>query len=413
MGFLRQSYRKSCVPIPEIFRLRANDPFLYTSAHMKQPQVDVFYVTDRQKNPSGKVGYSNLRDECLRLGRASVCLGPKGKTWDWIMQHTLQSKNPSALSMEVTGIHEFGYLHSSCPPYYFRHSRATNEGEVLEQTKRWVQEVNSSLKASCSKTLYIYVSGFKVCFDDPVLLSRSFWHYMGYDGVFIAYCWPATSGRMSAYAHDLETANYCGRNFRLLLEFLARETDADQIHIIGHSAGSRIVCNVLRDLRLKYHQDDADVLRQKLKLGRVVLLGADFDRMILRSYYRDNVLDIVRKVTIYVSRYDKALVFSRLFFGTTRVGHLHKKGIAPWQLELLRNEQQVEFIDVSRAYLAGRGSGHLYQLTSPWVLADLILCLQYGLTPAQRCLNKEEGGLYWSFDQKYRDKIKSIVLNKL
>ena len=71
-----------------------------------------------------------------------------------------------------------------------------------------------------------------------MLVSAELWHFLGYDGAFIAYAWPSTPSTF-AYIKDSDTAGGYARNFRLLLEFVAENTDAEEIHVIGYSNGTR------------------------------------------------------------------------------------------------------------------------------------------------------------------------------
>ena len=91
--------------------------------------------------------------------------------------------------------------------------------------------------------------GYKVVFENPLLVAAELWHFLGYDGVFIAYAWPSTPKKL-AYFSDLETTSLSAYNLRIFLEYLARETDAENIHIIGYSAGTRLVINALNQLAL-------------------------------------------------------------------------------------------------------------------------------------------------------------------
>ncbi|MDP2652872.1 MAG: alpha/beta hydrolase [Candidatus Omnitrophota bacterium] len=367
--------------------------------------MDIYFATDRQRVEKGRaIVYNAGRDEFLHLGKAGVEFIPRGMGWEEIVEQSFSFERKKALRMSVADIREFGALWTTCPLM----DDLKEEAETLEQSMSFARDINEKLRRSRRKDIYIYVSGFKVCFDDPVLLSRSLWHYLGYDGAFIAYCWPATQGRLSAYAHDLETTNYCSRNFRLLLDFLAKETEAEQIHLIGHSAGVRIVCNALKELRLIYSRDTEEEIQSALKIGQVILLGADFDRTALRSYYRDNVLALMKKATIYISRKDRALQFSRLLFGTPRLGELEVRNIHPKKIDIIKKERKLELVDVTNARNASTGSGHLYQLTSPWISTDILLCLKHALSPQERGLTSKDG-IVWEFDHQYESFLKESL----
>jgi esterase/lipase superfamily enzyme len=398
LSFLKRKYKKELIPLPSMYWKAGSDPFVHTHDAEKRPMVDIFYATERERSySSGNIVYSAGRDAELHLGKALVRLGPRKMTWEEIVQQTLEKKPDSVLSLSVLNVREIGDLWTVSS----LGERDKKEKDLRKkQSMAFAEEINRKLRRSHRKDIYIFVPGFKVYFDDPILVARSLWHYLGYDGVFLAYSWPATPVHLAAYGHDVETTNYCSRNFRLLIEFLAQNTDARQIHLIGHSAGSRIVCNALKELRLINYTASEAMLRKTLKIGHVMLIGADFDRMMLRSYYRDNILDLVRKATIYVSRKDMVLSMVSILFGTPRLGDKVRRDLSDEALKVLRNNEKVCFVDVTNAQGAQEGSGHLYLLTSPAISSDMILTLRDGLSPSQRGLQPQENGLYWSWKRR-------------
>ena len=105
-----------------------------------------------------------------------------------------------------------------------------------QPARRFADSVNAKLAVSKRKHVFVYVHGYKVTFENPVLVATELWHYLGYDGVFIAYAWPSTPSKW-AYLKDTETAAGYARNLRIFLDYLADETDAEQIHVVGYSAG--------------------------------------------------------------------------------------------------------------------------------------------------------------------------------
>ncbi|MBW1865685.1 MAG: alpha/beta hydrolase [Deltaproteobacteria bacterium] len=76
----------------------------------------------------------------------------------------------------------------------------------METSPHWPAErfahlVNEKLKGSQKKDVYIYVHGYKVVFENPILVATELWHYLGYEGVFIAFAWPSTPKAL-AYVMD-------------------------------------------------------------------------------------------------------------------------------------------------------------------------------------------------------------------
>ncbi len=392
LSFLKSSYKKKLIPCPTIFE--NSNPFEHTDNLEKRPMVDIYYASERERTfRNGEVIYNERRDSELHLGKALVGMGPRSMTWEEIVQNSYEQKLDKTLPLRILSIKEKAHLWTTSS--LWKYSEAEQEVRKKECIA-FAEDINSKLKRSTKKEIFIFVPGFRVCFEDPILVARSLWHYLGYEGVFFAYSWPATPVTVSTYAHDVETTEYCARNFRLLLDFLAKYTDVQSINIIGHSAGSRIVCNGLKELRLINYNASVETLK-KTKIGHVMLVGADFDRMLLRSYYRDNILDLVKKATIYVSLKDIILSMAKLLYRTPRLGDKVRKNLSPEALLVLRNEEKLCFVDVTKARGVEKGGGHLYLLTSPKISSDMILTLRDNLHPSLRGLHPQEDGLYWSF----------------
>jgi esterase/lipase superfamily enzyme len=104
----------------------------------------------------------------------------------------------------VTGVTDFGVLESTVP-WSFVES-AEIPPDVLDGDEGFAGAINDKLASSVRKQVYIYVHGYKVVSENPVLVATELWHFLGYDGVFIAYAWPATPKRL-AYVADVETAS--------------------------------------------------------------------------------------------------------------------------------------------------------------------------------------------------------------
>ena len=122
-------------------------------------------------------------------------------------------------------------------------------GRFLQQdcAETFADLINSKLEISRRKEILIYVHGYKVVFDNPILVTTELWHFLGYDGVAIAFAWSSTPSTW-AYMSDLETAALSAHSLRVLIKYLADETQAERINIIGYSAGTRVVIDALDQL---------------------------------------------------------------------------------------------------------------------------------------------------------------------
>jgi esterase/lipase superfamily enzyme len=190
-----------------------------------------------------------------------------------------------------------------------------------------------------------------------LLVATELWHFLGYDGVFIAYAWPSTPDRW-AYFADIETAELTAHNLRVFLKYLAQETEAERIHIIGYSAGTRVVINTLLQLALLFVEEDHSSIQDKLRIGHVILVGSDFDRQLFGAYLVDGLLKVPDTLSVYMSKSDRALGLSRWLFRRDRLGQMWQgRQIHPATVDFLRQAENLHIINVTDAEGSARGNG--------------------------------------------------------
>ena len=100
------------------------------------------------------------------------------------------------------------------------------------------------------------------------------------------------------------------------------------------------------------------------------------------------------KLTMYVSRDDKALATAGWLFGSiARLGRIDATMFTPRQIELIGDLDAVDIIEV-------RGTtdffGHSYFVTNARVSADIVAMLRYGLRPNDQGRPLEQvAGPFW------------------
>ncbi len=259
---------------PEIYHDERITPFKNAGPVDIKDPFYIFYATDRQpaEDLQQSPYYLPERSHVIRLGRAQVKMGGGEYTWEQTREITLLKKRSKKYPLSLKSVEEFGVLDSTIGAV----DKLYLEAETSpEPGKDYAAAINKRLASSEVKDIYIYTHGYKVHFDNPILVSAELYHFLGYEGVFIAYSWPATPS-MWAYASDLETTRYTANDFRAFLEYLAENTDAERIHIIGYSAGTRVVIDAIWQLALLSQGENKDVLSDKYKIGQVVLLASDY-----------------------------------------------------------------------------------------------------------------------------------------
>lgn len=394
-------YRLPFMPAPDIYAQEIVDPFAdFDPIEIADGDAGILYVTDRERVEDSAQGatYSSKRGYVLRAGIAQVEVGSGEYTWDEARRISLLKNRTDEFPIQVISVEEFGVLPESISPLQDAEDFGANDNATQELVKR----VQAQLDRSRLKDITLYVHGYKVVFENPILVSAELWHYLGYEGSFIAYSWPATPKR-TAYFGDSANATFSGAFLRHLLTTLADQTTVERINIIGYSAGTRVVVAALDQLNLLSMYLDPAVSARYVKLGHVILVGADADRDNFARMLGEDLLRIVDSLSIYVSDADKALGLSRwLLAGQNRLGqNLDSGDVRESGKRFISQNPKLRLINVTDAEDAQASNGHGYFRQSPWVSGDILMTLRYGLTPAQRGLVLGTSLPVWEFPPDY------------
>ncbi len=388
------------MPTPVVYWSDEIDPFVSMPAEDQSTTVKIFYVTDRKA--AGDMDdrrYTNGRGKSLRLGEATVRIGSKHMTWEDLHAASNSSQRRRTIPIVLTNASEYGSL-------------AESDGEHA-----FAEAVNRQLARSRHKDINIYLHGANVNFERPCLVSAELFHFLSRDGVMVAFAWPSRQS-VTRYFADVREAGRSAPNLTELLDFLAANTDAENINILSYSAGSRILSKGLVGLRQKYPDADAAELRRALKISNVIFAAADKD---LRTFADEDLrafYDLPRSIRIVISEQDPILRMARVIHGGSRLGSPNLGEITPEELAELVKLDKIEVINVTytvelREYEGGFG-GHGYWYQNSWVSTDILASLRWQLPADQRGLELlREGGRQWFFPADYPQRIDDLVLEKV
>ncbi|WP_156459515.1 alpha/beta hydrolase [Brevundimonas sp. Root1279] len=400
------------MPAPEAFDDGAINPLPDHNPIRDLPYGGVLYATDRAPatGDCAEPYYPSARGQVLRLGAARIEVGDTAMTWEEARRISLLKNRPKTYPLRVTGVTEFGILESTRNALFGREPG----DDPAAPGRMFAAAINAKLAISKLKDVFIYVHGFKVVFENPALVAAELWHFLGYEGVFIAYAWPSTP-RSRAYFGDADTAAGMARNLRELIRFLETDTDVRRIHLVGYSAGTRLVTRVLEHMALINRNAAPGGRRYGEKLGNVMLIGSDVDRELFAAMLADGVLEVADHMTVYVSSIDNALNLSRMLTGHFRVGAMFRKEeMTPHLLNYFaEREDRLSRIDVSHAANAASGNGHAYFRSSPWVSSDILMTLAYRLSPAERGLTLDPETGVWRFPGDYVARLRKALADRL
>ena len=269
----------------------------------------------------------------------------------------------------------------------------------------WVQAIEQQMKSSHSRDVTIFVHGYNTEFQENTLLSAELFHYLGHRGAMISFEWPSES-RLLGYIVDKGNAAYSTWHFRSLISNIAKECSVDSITIVAHSAGTEIVVNALREIRLLEYDLPEEQVREKYGITRVVLAAPDMDLMTFVNAVHDRFYEVAGRVAIYASTSDRALKVSEKLNGNPRLGR-SVDSLQEWEKQLLIQLPEIELIDASIAEsMANDLFGHSYFHRDPWISTDVGAFI-FGETPAERGLRRTAGDVFWKFPPDYPQWLKS------
>jgi esterase/lipase superfamily enzyme len=393
------------MPAPDVYGDGLLNPLPETNPFDRIPYDGILFATDRApaELDDPEQYYRNDRGHLLRLGLAEIQFGKKEFQWDFARQISMLKSRTSEFPVKISNVEEWGMMGSSLPDW-FDMDLISEDEMPPDATDRFAEAINAQLAVSKKKHVYIYVHGYKVVYENPVLVSAELWHFLGYEGAFIAYAWPSTPSKF-AYIKDSDTSAGFARNLRLLLEFIADETDAEEVHVIGYSNGTRLVTRAMEQLALIHSGETAEQIFEQLRLKNVILVGSDLDRGVFGAYLSDGLLNVSKHTSIYMSQHDKALGISQFLTRRQRLGQLWggKGGeLHPLARQAMINyRDQLSFINVTDAEGADTGNGHSYFRSSPWASSDVLMSLYYDLSPEQRGLLRQDDMPVYTFPADY------------
>jgi esterase/lipase superfamily enzyme len=371
--------RIELMPVPAVFAGGRFEPFDAVPPKARRLETEILFATDRDPATEADLErhYASRRGHLVRLGRAHILHGDGELDWDSATRLSLQSPRKPPYRLRVDAVEEIGILAQTVSPFT---DPALLPADPGAPAAAFAAAVDRKLARSRQRDILIYVHGFKVPFENPLLVATELWHFLGYDGVVIPYSWPATP-RLVAYFSDVETTALSAHYLKEFIQFLRERTSAERVHILGYSAGTRLVLDALSMLALTGESQGNGA-----RIGEVILVGSDVDSGLFAAALTNGILDTSERLTVYLSEIDGALRFANLVFGRDRLGQLLDHDMPSHVAATLDAAHDLVLIDVTDAEDADARSGHSYFRDSPWVSSDILATLATGLGPAERGL---------------------------
>jgi esterase/lipase superfamily enzyme len=257
--------------------------------------VQVFYATDRAdtKNADPALRYSGERSTALGLSRG-ICEVSIPAT------HVVgELESPSWLRFEYTPDPAKHVVLKSIQP--------------LERDP-FYEKLSARVASSPSKEVVVFIHGFNNSFEHAARQAAQIARDASFDGAPVLYSWPSKN-RLVAYTEDEDTVQWTAFHLRDFLDELAQRTHASRIHLIAHSMGNRALTSALQMIASKERPRGTSAP----PFDQIVLAAPDIGADTLTLFARE-IGSAARRMTLYASANDDALLVSSFIHGGNRAG---------------------------------------------------------------------------------------------
>jgi esterase/lipase superfamily enzyme len=292
-----------------------------------------------------------------------------------------------ACEVSIPKSHEVGELESpSVLRLEFREDPSRHVvllGVQPEPAERFFTDLRECVGRSSQKSAFVFVHGYNVAFEDAARRTAQIAYDLKFDGAPIFFSWPSQA-EILQYAVDETNVTWTAPHLLRFLTDVAEQSGAERIHLIAHSMGNRALTSALRDLSLMHKSS-------KPMFNEVVLTAPDIDAEVFINDIAPAVVKTARRVTLYASSNDEALIISKKVHGYPRAGDSGS------QLVVVPGIDTVDVSAVDTSLL-----GHNYYGDNSSVLTDIFELLNDSKPADQRqWLRAERSGLlkYWVFQQ--------------
>ncbi len=235
-----------------------------------------------------------------------------------------------------------------------RHFAVTQQAEI-ENGAEFIRSLNAALvqQPPGEREVMIYVHGYNNSFSDGIFRMAQIMHDFEVPATAVHYSWPSAMNPFG-YVHDLDSVLAARDELEKVL-FEVSQSGADRVILTGHSMGTLLVMETLRQIELTQPGWSND------HLSGVVLISPDISVDLFHAQ-ADRIQDLPQPFAIFVSQRDRALQLSARLTGVReRLGAIRDAEPVA--------ELPVTVVDVS-AFTDGP-LGHFTVGTSPALIALL------------------------------------------
>lgn len=398
------------MPTPNLYATARQPLFQELSPELASTALELLYVTDRARedDESGAIRYGYERSTSVGWGLARLEIG-RDMSWEELVAYSTTPSTGRRPSVRVESVTELGRLPAT--PYHFRIEAQGLVALAPEAIAEWDEAVARArrvllerLALTPRKEVFVYVHGVGNSFEDAVLEQGEAWHFLGREGVAIAYTWPAGRGGLLFYGYDRESGEFTIFHLKQLFEALASIPEVEKVHVVAHSRGTDVTTTALRELVIAARAAGRNP-REYLKIENLILAAADLDfGVTMQRLVAEALGPAFGRITVYVNADDDAMSAANALMGSRlRLGALQREGLSEEQRSAVAELANLDIVSYRGS--TGGSFGHGYFRENPAVSSDLIARVRYGLLPGEGLRSglrrAEEGSNFWVIDDDF------------
>ncbi|WP_298625127.1 alpha/beta hydrolase [uncultured Legionella sp.] len=256
--------------------------------------------------------------------------------------------------------------------------------DIPLEEKKFFHELNQTIAKTESKLLVVWIHGYANSFEGTAAVLARGAYDLNTEATYLFFSWPSQN-RLFAYVADEQMEKKSAVAFANFLTELKREVPGARLVIIGHSLGTRLLCDAFDILYTKADWRDKDK-----EISDVILIAPDVDQDDFDLHFKDQILAMVKRLTVYVASDDGALLISNLKHGTKPLGlptHFDDNTqLDETQALLSLSEQGMDNLDIVDAtYIIKPSFSHSYYRSRD-IISDIYWLLNHNAPTDKRQL---------------------------
>ncbi|WP_235557275.1 alpha/beta hydrolase [Methyloglobulus morosus] len=232
------------------------------------------------------------------------------------------------------------------------------------------------------KSILVYIHGYNVNFEEAAIRAAQIGFDLKVPGITAFYSWPS-QGTLLGYGADYDNIQISEDSLSRFLVKMAKNTNADRVHIVAHSMGNYGLLRAMSGATAKATDSG-------IKFGQIFLAAPDVDVALFRQLA--NIYPKVsERTTLYVSAKDKAVdASSWLRKNQPRAGYMPP-------ITIVKGIDTIEATNIDVGLL-----GHSYFSEAAGILGDMHNLLLHNDPPDKRPQlirhTTKEGAPYWAVE---------------